>query len=72
MTGKATGGRSDPDYHAIEVLSSLALLNLLEKGGILTSQQRRESVVAWRNAHEQLPRGWTSEYETLFGEPVPR
>lgn len=59
------------DDYAIDLMSSLDILELLEQGGLLTREFRIQTVETWVRLNENLMRGWKADYERLFGEKAP-
>lgn len=57
-----------PDDYNIGLFSSLDVLSLLERSGLLSAEDRRGTVDAWIRGREQLPRDWRTDYERLFEE----
>lgn len=56
----------------IATFTSLDLLNLFEKSGKLTPDERRSTIKSWLRYDEKLPREWRADYQKYFGELPPR
>lgn len=53
------------------VLTSVAVVHLMEKDAKITREQRIETVTGWVKSGEKLPRHWAQQYKDLFGEEPP-
>lgn len=53
------------------VLTSVAVVNLMEKDGKITREQRIETVTSWLKTGEKLPQHWAQQYRDFFGEEPP-
>jgi hypothetical protein len=53
------------------VLTSVAVVHLMEKDGKITREQRIEVVTGWVKSGEKLPQHWANQYKELFGEEPP-
>lgn len=63
---------ADPDDdYGIELMSSLEVLALFERQGLLTQEARVQTVDSWQRLRESLPKGWQADYERLFSEMAP-
>lgn len=57
--------------YEIQVITSLDVLHLLETNGMLTADDRKETVRSWQRCDEKLPRDWRNIYRRLFNEAPP-
>jgi len=53
------------------VLTSVAVVHLMEVDGKITREQRIETVTHWVKSGEKLPQRWAEQYKALFGEEPP-
>jgi len=53
------------------VLTSVAVVQLMEKDGKITREQRIETVTGWVKTGEKLPQHWAQQYRDFFGEEPP-
>jgi|TARA_B100001105_G_scaffold193316_1_gene157363 hypothetical protein len=53
------------------VLTSVAIVHLIEKDGKISREQRIEVVANWVKHGEKLPDDWRDQYKALFGEEPP-
>ncbi|MDN3918735.1 hypothetical protein [Roseateles violae] len=53
------------------VLTSVAVVHLMEMDGKITREQRIETVTDWVKNGEKLPQRWVEQYKALFGEEPP-
>lgn len=53
------------------VLSSVALVHLMEADSKITSKQRIDVVAGWVKSKEALPQNWAHQYKQLFGQKPP-
>ena len=53
------------------VLTSVAIVHLMEKDGKISREQRIEVVASWVKHGEKLPDNWQDQYKELFGEEPP-
>jgi hypothetical protein len=61
----------EEDNYEIEIFTSVDVLHLLERAGLVSPEDRRETVRSWQRCAEKLHRDWRTRYEELFGEPPP-
>ena len=58
--------------YAIEIVTSMEVLSILERAGKLSADARRATVVSWLRTEEKLPRDWQERYRALFDEAPPQ
>jgi hypothetical protein len=59
------------DGYSLNSMTSLHVLRVFEDAGVLSPEQRRETVKAWLRYAEQLKRDWRTTYRSLFHENAP-
>lgn len=53
------------------VLTSVAVVHLMETDGKISREQRVAVVTGWVKSGEKLPKQWAQQYKQLFGEEPP-
>jgi len=53
------------------VLTSVAVVHMMEGDGKITREQRIETVTGWVKSGEKLPRHWFQQYKSLYAEEPP-
>lgn len=59
------------DEYCIGILTSIDILFLLEKAGLLNKQERIDTIKGWLRNDEKLHREWRKTYRSLFNEGAP-